>query len=47
MDYSSGKQIKDSLYLDVANVIACSIKEDMHERGILIWEKDISVAIAN
>lgn len=30
----------------VANVIACSIKEDMH-RGILICEKDIGVAIAN
>ena len=35
------------MYSDVANAIACSIKEDMHERGILICEKDIGVAIAN
>ena len=34
------------MYSDVANAIACSIKEDMHERGILICEKDIGVAIA-
>ncbi len=34
------------MYSDVANAIACSIKEYMHERGILICEKNIGVAIA-
>ncbi|MCX8650790.1 ribose 5-phosphate isomerase B [Gilliamella sp. B2776] len=45
IDYSSDKQIKNSLYPDVANAVACSIKSGIHERGILICGTGIGVAI--
>jgi ribose 5-phosphate isomerase B len=46
IDYSSDKQVKNALYPDVANAVACSIKEGKHERGILICGTGIGVAIA-
>ena len=46
VDYSSDKQPTNSLYPDVANAVACSIKEGKHERGILICGTGIGVAIA-
>ena len=45
VDYSSDKQVKNALYPDVANAVACSIKEGKHERGILICGTGIGVAI--
>lgn len=46
VDYSSDKQPTNPLYADVANAVACSIKEGKHERGILICGTGIGVAIA-
>lgn len=46
IDYSSDKQPENQLYPDVANAVACAIKQGKHERGILICGTGIGVAIA-
>ncbi|WP_392559489.1 ribose 5-phosphate isomerase B [Orbus mooreae] len=46
VDYSSDKQPKNKLYPDVANAVACAIKQGSHERGILICGTGIGVAIS-
>lgn len=45
IDYSSDKQACNSLYPDVANAVACSIKNGTHDRGILMCGTGIGVAI--
>lgn len=46
VDYSSDKQPDNELYPDVANAVACAIKQGCHERGILICGTGIGVAIS-